>query len=116
MIRRGLCLLALIVPLSAQQLPPDAVALKSKRDARISEINRTYAAELEKLQKKAMEGGNLTAANEIQREIATVAPEPLTLDSSLLSKRWVYSVPGGTTTILEFLKEKTEADFFSLKR
>ncbi len=49
-------------------LPPDAAALKANRDTRIAAINRTYAAELEKLQKKAMDGGNLTAANEIQKE------------------------------------------------
>jgi hypothetical protein len=31
MIRRGLCLIALIVPLSAQQLPPDAAAFVVSR-------------------------------------------------------------------------------------
>lgn len=61
-------------------LPPDAEALKAKRDAKIAEINRTYAAELEKMQKKAMDAGNLTAANEIQGELAAVVSAPFKND------------------------------------
>lgn len=60
----------------ANPLPSDAADLKAKRDARISEINRTYAAEMEKLRTKAMNSGNLTAANAIQQEIESVTPNP----------------------------------------
>ncbi len=57
-------------------LPPDAEALKSKRDAKIAEINGVYATELAKLQKKAMAAGNLEVANEIEKEIAKATPDP----------------------------------------
>lgn len=61
-------------------LPPDAADLKAKRDYRVAEIDRVYAAELAKLQKRAMDSGNLTAANEIQKEIETVTPNPFADD------------------------------------
>lgn len=64
------------------QLPPDAAALKAKRDAKIAEIDRIYAAELEKCQKRAMADGNLKVANEIEREIARVIPNPLAPNSA----------------------------------
>jgi co-chaperonin GroES (HSP10) len=107
MIRRGLCLFALMVPLSAQQLPPDAAALKAKRNAKIAEINRTYAAELDKLQKKAMDGGNLTAANEIQKEIESVTPDPFSNgDKEILQKlrgtSWKHE---GTNKVMTFRED-----------
>ena len=68
--------LVLTLPLQAE-LPADAAALKAKHDTKITEIHLTYANELEKLQKRAMADGNLTAANEIENEIARVAPDPM---------------------------------------
>lgn len=66
----------------ADVLPPDAAALKAKRDTRLSEINRTYVAEMEKLQKKAMNDNNLEAANAIQQEILKATPDPFRADAS----------------------------------
>lgn len=77
MIRQTLFLLALsLCPVLADRLPPDALELKGKRDAKVAEIDRAYAAALDKLQKKAMESGNLSAANEIQKEIERVTKNP----------------------------------------
>ena len=81
-----LILAALIVPLSAA-LPPDAAALKAKRDAKVAQIDRVYAAELDKLQKKAMAAGNLAAANEIEKEIAAAAPDPFVTGDDAIAKK-----------------------------
>jgi hypothetical protein len=77
-----LILMLMVLPVcvladSAPVLPAAAVELKAKRDAKIAEINRVYAVELEKIQKKAMAAGNLTGANEIEKEIAAVVENPL---------------------------------------
>lgn len=101
-----LTLLSLSLPALADQLPPDAEALKAKRDAKIAEINRTYAAELDKLQKKAMADGNLQAATTIQKEIEAVSANSfLNGDESLKSKisgsRWKHSVKGWIITFRE---------------
>ena len=63
-------------PLFAADLPPDAAALKGRRDAKIAEINQIYANELEKLQKLALKNGSLEAANAIEQEIAAVVANP----------------------------------------
>jgi hypothetical protein len=70
-------LTVLCLPLLADGLPPDVAALKAKRDAKIAEINQTYATALEALQKKALREGNLDAANLIEKEIAASVPNPL---------------------------------------
>lgn len=101
--RATFVLLALSLPLFA--LPPDAAALKAKRDAKIAEVNKTYADELAKLQKRAMADGNLAGANEVAAEIARVAPT--SLKDSLVAQKWNYSVPDGKTTILEIRSDGT---------
>lgn len=96
MIRHLLCLLALATPLHAD-LPPAAADLKFRRDAKVAELNRTYAAELAKLQKRAMEDGNLTAANQIQKEIESVTPDPFKDDpppADALVGKWLWIVKG----------------------
>lgn len=60
----------------AEPLPANAEALKARRDAKIAEVNRVYAAELEKFKKQAMADGNLSAATVIQKEIEAVSPNP----------------------------------------
>lgn len=69
-------LLSLSLNLSADRLPPDAEALKAKRDAKIAEINQLYAEALGKLQKKAMAEGNLESAKLLEDEIAKATPDP----------------------------------------
>lgn len=76
------CLVLLAALVRADVLPPDAADLKAKRDTRLSEINRTYVAEMEKLQKKAMNEGNLEAANAIQQEILKATPDPFRNDAA----------------------------------
>lgn len=91
-----LLLLALLsLPVFAGDLPPDAAALKGKRDAKIAEINQLYANELEKLQKLALKNGSLEAANAIEKEIAAVIPNPLV---NPIVGKWKW----GNTLIAEF--------------
>lgn len=75
-------LLASSAIITANPLPPDAVDLKAKRDTKIAEINRAYAAAMENLRKKAMITGNLSAANAIQQEIDAVTPDPFRDDAA----------------------------------
>jgi hypothetical protein len=83
-----LLLLALLsLPVFAGELPADAAALKGKRDAKITEINQLYANELEKLQKVALKNGSLEAANAIEKEIATVAVNPLKESDAVMKTR-----------------------------
>lgn len=91
-------------------LPPDAEALKAKRDAKVAEIDRIYATELEKLQKKAMADGNLAGANEIEKEIAAVVKDPFDLESALLTRKWNYTVTGGKSSVIEIRRDKTAVD------
>lgn len=75
---KTITLLLLMVSLNTfgETLPPDAAALRAKRDARVTEIDRIYVAELEKLQAKHMRDGALDAANRISDEINRVMPDP----------------------------------------
>jgi hypothetical protein len=75
--RTFLILYASLLTAALAQLPPDAAVLKAKRDAKVAEIDRIYAIELEICQKRAMADGNLTKANEIEKEIARVIQDPL---------------------------------------
>lgn len=96
MIRHLLCLLALVTPLRAD-LPPAAADLKLRRDAKVAQLDRTYAEELTKLRKRAMEDGNLTAANEIQKEIEAVTQDPFKDDpppANALVGKWLWTVKG----------------------
>lgn len=96
-----LLLLALLsLPVFAGDLPPDAAALKGKRDAKIAEINQLYANELEKLQKLALKNGSLEAANAIEKEIAAVVPNPF--KASLEGKWTVRFNNDGATQPREF--------------
>jgi hypothetical protein len=99
-----LLLLALLsLPVFAGELPADAAALKGKRDAKITEINQLYANELEKLQKVALKNGSLEAANAIEKEIASVVPNPL---KSIIG-RWVFRFENNATTeVREFKSDK----------
>lgn len=102
MIRQTLLLLALsLCPVLADRLPPDALELKGKRDAKVAEIDRAYAAALDKLQKKAMESGNLSAANEIQKEIERVTKNPFQDDSPKIEgSRWKWG-SGGELSLMK---------------
>lgn len=103
-----LILASLSLPLFASELPADAAALKGKRDAKIAEINQLYANELEKLQKIALKNGSLEAANAIEKEIATVAPNPLNPLQSIIGK-W-KRVGSGTKydgDVIHFTDEKS---------
>lgn len=84
---RSLLLVMPFVSLSYAALPPEAAELKVKREAKIAEIDRTYVAELEKLQKKAMAAGNLAVANEIQKEISEVTHDPFSEENTLGKSR-----------------------------
>ncbi len=76
-------------------LPPDAEALKAKRDAKVAEIDRIYATELEKFQKKAMADGNLAGANEIEKEIGRVVKDPFKAGSAPnLVGKWRWTLNG----------------------
>ena len=75
------------VSLSHAELPPEAAELKAKRDAKIAEIDRAYADELGKMQKKAMAAGNLAVANEIQKEISAVTHDPFSEEDTLGKSR-----------------------------
>ncbi|GAA5131049.1 hypothetical protein JIN84_06215 [Luteolibacter yonseiensis] len=68
---------AVLITAAVAVLPPDAAALKAKRDAKVAEIDRIYALELEKCQKRAMEDGNLAGANEIEQEFERLFSDPL---------------------------------------
>lgn len=57
-------------------LPAAAADLKAKRDAKVAEIDRVYAAELDKLQRRLMADGNLASANEVEDEIKRVSVNP----------------------------------------
>lgn len=71
-----------LVTFGAESLPPNAEALKARRDSKIAEINRVYAAELEKLKKLALADGNLSGATVIQKEIEAVSPNPFKEEST----------------------------------
>jgi len=71
-----LLLFVLSVNAFGETLPPDAEALRAKRDAKIAEINQLYATALEKLMKKAMAEGNLETAKVLEAEIAKATPDP----------------------------------------
>ncbi len=96
-----LALFALVLPLAA--LPPDAASLKSGRDSAIAKINATYSAELAKLQKKYMAAGNLAGANEIEKEMAKVAPE------TTLVGTWRVEI-GGNKTVKRHITESDVVD------
>lgn len=104
-------LLPLCLPLLAGELPPDAAALKVKRDVKIAEINQLYANELEKLQKLALKNGSLEAANAIEKEIAAAAPNPLRDSNSLRSIVGKWKRSGAGTNIdghvFQFADEKS---------
>lgn len=77
-----LILAVAVAACGAESLPPNAEALKARRDAKIADINRVYAAELEKLKKLALADGNLTGATVIQKEIEAVSPNPFRDESA----------------------------------
>lgn len=81
-----------LVSFGSEQLPPNAEALKARRDAKIAEINRVYAAELEKLKKLALADGNLSGATVIQKEIEAVSPNPFKEDD--LEGVWTATFSG----------------------
>ncbi|MCP5543117.1 MAG: hypothetical protein H7A49_04340 [Akkermansiaceae bacterium] len=91
-----LLLITFLPSLALADLPAEAAALRAKRDAKVAEIDRVYAAELEKLQKRLMQAGNLKAANEIETEIARVVPNPFKEDPEIGVWKWGS---GGTLTI-----------------
>jgi hypothetical protein len=103
-----LLLACLSLSVFAAELPADAAALKGKRDAKIAEINQLYANELEKIQKVALKNGSLEAANAIEKEIATVAVNPLNPLQSIIGK-W-KRVGSGTKydgDLIQFTDEKS---------
>lgn len=87
----------------AGTLPPDAALLRAKRDSKILEINRIYAAELDKLQKKAMASGDLEAATLIQKEIDEVTPDPFKEDTAnQIVGKWKMFGKSGNVVKREF--------------
>lgn len=108
--RSLLVLLVSAVAAFGSELPSELAALKAKRDAKVAEIDRIYAAELEKLQKRLMQAGNLKAANEVEEEIARVVPNPFSLKTVLVSRAWIYSVPNGKTTTVDLKPNGTAID------
>lgn len=95
-----ICVLLMCASALAETLPPNAALLRAKRDAKIAEINRIYAAELDKLQKKAMSTGNLTAATALQKEIDEVTPDPF--KEEVLVGKWKMVGPSGVVVTREF--------------
>ncbi len=79
-------LLVLSVNAFGETLPPDAAALKAKRDAKIAEINQLYATALEKLMKKAMAEGNLDTAKLLEDEMNEAAPDPFVEKTAVAAK------------------------------
>jgi len=96
-------LLAMSMTLTAQTLPPDAEALRAKRDAKVAEINQLYATALEKLMRKAMAEGNIDAAKALEDEMHAAAPDPFEEKPSLTGK-WRRDTDG---LVFEFKDEST---------
>ena len=65
-------LILLLAPGIALASPPELKDLQAKRAAKIAEIDRIYASELEKLQEKLMKRGDLAGANKVEGEIRKV--------------------------------------------
>lgn len=73
-------------------LPAAAADLKAKRDAKVAEIDRVYAAELDKLQRRLMADGNLASANEVEDEIKRVTVNPFAdekISTAALLGKWM---------------------------
>jgi hypothetical protein len=94
-----------------ETLPPDAEALRAKRDAKIAEINQIYATALEKLMKKAMVEGNLETAKLLEEEMNKAAPDPFKVKDPLLSLIGKWKRVGGGNKhdgdIFEFTDERS---------
>lgn len=67
--RVSLALLLALSTIGFCALPPEVADLKSKRDAKVAEINTAYVTALQKIQKKSMAAGDLDGANDVQKEI-----------------------------------------------
>ena len=100
-------LILLLAPGIALASPPELKDLQAKRAAKIAEIDRIYASELEKLQEKLMRRGDLAGANKVEEEIRKVVKDPFGVD---LEGVWVYSVPGGKETVVKFSRDGRAVD------
>lgn len=101
-----LILLCFAVSAFADTLPPDAAALKGKRDAKVAEINRLYARELDKIQKRALRDGDMKGAEAIAKEIAEAEPNPFlsgekAVSAKLRNSQWKHEETGRILTFHE---------------